>query len=121
MKKIILTAAALIAFSTTAQAVEYHKAVYEVPGKTAQQITTAANLMSDKVAIKCGSWGATVTFVGTVQLEAKDSKYRLTFRDFTADTGYQLAELPQNKKSCDKAIAETAESFHQKILKWEDF
>ena len=120
MKK-LLTATALVMMASTAQAVEYHKAVYEVPGKTAKQIETAANLKSNKVQITCGSWGANIDFEGLVTMEAKDGKYRLTFENFTADTGYQLAELPQNKKSCDKAIQALANDLHSKIVKWEDF
>ena len=122
MKKTLLIGAMALALSAgTASAVEYHKAVYQVPGKTADQIKMAANLLSNNVKIKCGSFFATIEFRGKVNMENKDGRYRLTFNDFTSDTGYQLAELPQNKESCDKAIKELADSLHQDILNWSDF
>ena len=121
MKKAILIGTMVALMATSAQAVEYHKAVYQVPGKTADQIKMAANLLSNNVKIECGSFFTTIEFRGKIQMENKDGRYRLTFNDFTADTGYQLAELPQNKESCDKAIKELADSLHQDILNWTDF
>jgi hypothetical protein len=122
MKKAIF-ALGFVALASNAQAeTVYFQKVYDAPNKTASNIESAMNLRNDKVIIQCDNgWLGKINFIGNVQLEPKDNKYRLTFKNFKADTGYQLAELPQNKESCDKAMNLLATDMHQTVLKWSDF
>ena len=118
MKKIILTAAAFIAISTTAQANDFQK-VYTVDHKANDIVTAAGNI--DQT-IYCSWWGATLKFQGEVGVEAKDGKYRLTFDKMRSlDSGVLLADLPQSQKSCNKAMEAYGDDLHKKISKWSDF
>jgi hypothetical protein len=118
MRKILLTIAATIALSTTAQAADFQK-IYMIDYKASNIVTAAGNVDQN---IYCSNWGVTLKFQGEVKIEAKDGKYRLTFDKMRSiDSGVLLADLPQTQKSCNKAMEAYGEDLHKKISKWSDF
>ena len=117
----LLTALILSATALTAQAGDFQQ-VYEVPGKTAAQITQAANIKAPKAHITCYSWGVSLPFVADIIVEAKDGRYRLTFDNMRSlDSGASLASLPQTQESCGKAMAQYGNELNKKIANWSDF
>jgi len=120
--KQLITAVILAATAITAQAADFQQ-VYEVPGKTAAQITQAANIKANtKIQITCSSWGVSLPFSADIIIEAKDGRYRLTLDNVRSlDSGVLLSSLPQTQESCSKAMTVYGNKLHTKIANWTDF
>ena len=120
MKKTLVTIAMVLA-ATSAQANDFQK-VYKVDQTAANILTAAGDL---KQTVTCSKWGVSMHFSGTVGIEAKDGKYRLTMSEMRSqDSGvlYQtLKETNSMAPNCDKAFEQYAKALNKKIAKWEDF
>ena len=119
--KALITATILATAAITAQAQDFQQ-VYEASGKTAEQITKAANINKPKIDIVCRMWGNSLVFNGDVVLEAKDGRYRLTFENMRSlDSGASLTSLPQTQNSCKAAMTTYGDNLNKKINTWKDF
>ena len=132
MKKAILTAAALIAISTTAQA-EIQK-VYESK-HTQSGIIKAVETMvqkptnkSDSIIVvqsstKCKySWGVYGPIDYAIQVESKDNKFRITLKDARNEMGANFfAMAPNFVKDCTPLIEKDIDALAQSINNWSDF
>ena len=118
----LLTALILSVTAITAQAADFQQ-VYQVPGKTAEQINKAANIKANtKVQITCSKWGVSLPFSADIIIESKDDRYRLTFDNMRSlDSGVLLSGLPQSQESCKTAMTEYGNKLNAKISSWSDF
>ena len=130
----LLTALILVATAATAQAADYQQ-VFEYKGTTPQIISAAnkafgavktKNVSGDtltvQTAVDCDKgWLGKVTVYGDIIVEAKDGRYRITFDNMKAETGYTLAQLPQNKEACEKSFNQFSEQINKKMGSFTDF
>ena len=132
--KQLITALVLATAAITAQAADYQE-VFEYKG-TAPQIISAANkafgavktknvsgdTLTVQTAVDCDKgWLGKVTVYGDIIVEAKDGRYRITFDNMKAETGYTLAQLPQNKAACEKSFKEFSQQINKKMGSFTDF
>ena len=130
----LITALILSVTAITAQAADYQE-VFEYKG-SAQQIISAANKAFGAVKTKSVSgdtltvqtkvdcdkgWLGKVTVFGDIIVEAKDGRYRITFDNMKAETGYTLSQLPQNKEACEKSFKQFSQQINKKIGSFTDF
>jgi hypothetical protein len=126
MKK-TLTILALLA-SGAAQAADYQEVVNF--NGTAQNIISNANKAFGAVTTKgvigntltvatkidCDKgWLGKITMYGDIIIEAKQDRFRITFDDMKADTGYSLKELPQNKEACEASFKKVTQTVTSKM------
>jgi opacity protein-like surface antigen len=135
--KQLITAVALALAAITAQAADYQE-VREFNGN-AQQIIAAANkamgavktknisgdVLTVQTKVDCMSGlsflPVAIPFYGDIIIEAKDGRYRITFDNMKAESGYTLAQLPQNKESCEKSFKEFSQQINKKMTSFTDF
>jgi hypothetical protein len=126
MKKILPILALLVAGA--AQAADYQEVV-TFKG-TAQNIINNANkafgvvttksVLGDTLTvatkIDCDKgWLGKITMYGDIIIEAKQDRFRITFDDMKADTGYSLKELPQNKEACEASFKKVTQTVTSKM------
>ena len=126
MKKIFPILALLVAGA--AQAADYQEVV-TFKG-TAQNIINNANkafgvvttksVLGDTLTvatkIDCDKgWLGKITMYGDIIIEAKQDRFRITFDDMKADTGYSLKELPQNKEACEASFKKVTQTVTSKM------
>ena len=126
MKKIFPILALLVAGA--AQASDYQEVV-TFKG-TAQNIINNANkafgvvttksVLGDTLTvatkIDCDKgWLGKITMYGDIIIEAKQDRFRITFDDMKADTGYSLKELPQNKEACEASFKKVTQTVTSKM------
>ena len=126
MKKILPILALLVAGA--AQASDYQEVV-TFKG-TAQNIINNANkafgvvttksVLGDTLTvatkIDCDKgWLGKITMYGDIIIEAKQDRFRITFDDMKADTGYSLKELPQNKEACEASFKKVTQTVTSKM------
>ena len=130
----LITALILSVTAITAQAADYQE-VFEYKG-SASQIISAANkafgavktknvngdTLTVQTKVDCDKgWLGKVTVFGDIIVEAKDGRYRITFDSMKAETGYTLAQLPQNKEACEKSFKEFSQQINKKMGSFTDF
>jgi hypothetical protein len=130
----LITALILSVTAITAQAADYQE-VFEYKG-SASQIIAAANkafgavktksvsgdTLTVQTAVDCDKgWLGKVTVYGDIIVEAKDGRYRITFDNMKADTGYTLAQLPQNKEACTNSFKQFSQQINKKMGSFTDF
>ena len=127
MKKTFATLALLLT-ATTATAADYQEVV--AFNGTAQNIISNANKAFGGVTTKsvvgdtltvatkidCNKgWLGKITMYGDIIIEAKQDRFRITFDDMKADTGYSLKELPQNKEACEASFKKVTQTVTSKM------
>ena len=133
MKRII-PAIILATAAITAQAADY-QSVVQYQGSS-QQIITAANkamgavktkavvgdTLTVQTSVDCDKgWLGKVTMYGDIIIEAKDNRYRITFDNMKAESGYKLEQLPQNKEACEASFQEFTAQINKKMASFTDF
>jgi len=133
----LLTALIFTATAITAQAADYQQVV-EYKG-TAPQIISAANKAFGAVKTKNVA-GDTLTVqakvdclggfsflpvaipvYGDIIIEAKDDRYRITFDNMKAESGYKLTELQDLNSDCQKSFKEFSTQINEKMASYTDF
>ena len=134
MKYFVL--AGSLSFATLATAVDYQQ-VFETD-KTATEIVNASrtaitatsasvagNTLTVQAKVDClTGWPFKVAMpvYGNTIIEAKDKKYRITFDNFKAESGYSLKELNNGlTEACQTSFKEYALQLSSKINNWSDF
>jgi hypothetical protein len=130
----LITALILSVTAITAQAADYQE-VFEYKGSASQIIASAnkafgavttKNSTSDTLTVQtkvdCDKgWMGKVTVYGDIIVEAKDGRYRITFDNMKADTGYTLVQLPQNKEACEKSFKQFSAQINKKMASFTNF
>jgi hypothetical protein len=134
--KQLITALILAATAITAQAADYQE-VFEYKGSASQIIAAAnkafgavktKNVTGDTLTVQTKvdclvGWPFKVAMpvYGDIIVEAKDGRYRITFDNMKADTGFRLTQLPQLKAGCDESFKEFSQQINKKMGSFTDF
>jgi hypothetical protein len=58
---------------------------------------------------------------GDIIIEAKDNRYRITFDNIKAESGYKLTALPDLNSDCQKSFKEFSAHINEKMVSFTDF
>jgi len=132
MKKTLLTLATTIAISTTAQA-EIQKVytsdhsqsdiIKAVETQVQKPTNKSDSLIVVQSSTKCKyAWGVYGPIDYTVNVEAKDKKFRITLKDVKNEMGANFfAMAPKFVKKCQPLIEQDVDAIAQLINSWSDF